>query len=88
MFFVLPQLNKSGLIKEFSKDDDKLILALDIEKKNVELLLNFIKEKGWNIEHWYFGHYHKDLDFIYEGIECSCIDMLNYRGKLTYKILK
>ena len=88
VFFALPQLNKNGLIKEFSKDDDKLILALDIEKKNVELLFNFIKEKGWDVKHWYFGHYHKDLDFLYEGVECSCIDMLQYKGKLTYKIIK
>lgn len=88
IFFALPQLCKNGLIEEFSKEDDKLILALDTEKKNVELLLNFIKEKGWDIEHWYFGHYHNELDFIYEGIECSCIDMLHYKGKLTYKIIK
>ena len=87
VFFALPQLRKNDLIQEFSKEDDKLILALDIEKKNVELLFNFIKEKGWNIEHWYFGHYHNDLDFIYESIECSCIDMLYYESRLIYKII-
>jgi UDP-2,3-diacylglucosamine pyrophosphatase LpxH len=88
VFFALPQLCKNELVKEFSKEDNKLILALDIEKKNVEFLLNFIKEKGWDIKHWYFGHYHMDLDFLYEGIECSCIDMLQYKHKLSYILLR
>lgn len=88
VFYALPQLCKNELVKEFSKHDDKLILALDIEKKNVELMFNFIKEKGWDIKHWYFGHYHMDLDFLYEGIECSCIDMLQYKHKLSYILLR
>ena len=80
--FCYPQ-TKEG-IEYWLNRDDKLSGNLDNERKVFDQIYSYLKDRGFELSKWCYGHFHKhNIEYI-DGVKFCLLDMDRY-GKLDYE---
>lgn len=65
----------NNLVLSFTFDDPTLLSELKLERERVDRLFELIKEKGHNVKHHFYGHFHTSKVETIDNIERRLLDI-------------
>ena len=75
---VCDRITKQGLFY-FSVDDERLLADVEEERETLELLRNYLMERGHPLRCWYYGHFHQSWHYEIEGVMYNMLDIMEFR---------
>ena len=69
---------KTGLDYWMEKDPT-LSIDCKMEREEIDKLLNFLKQNGHPLSHWFYGHFHHSWTSRIDGILFSMLDIMEFK---------
>ena len=63
-------------IQNWLVKDEDLLSDLKDERRTMDRLLSFLKERHHPVDHWYYGHFHESWHSEIEGVNYNMLDIM------------
>lgn len=62
-------------VLKYATNDADLTTDLYSEQQELKNWIDYLFQKGNKIQSWHYGHYHRSIRSVYNGIFCRCMDI-------------
>lgn len=63
-------------LRDWADIDPELIDDVAAERKTMDLIHGYLKEKGIPVRNWFYGHFHQSWGSFIEGIRFKMLDIM------------